>query len=468
MKKGSHAVVIGGSMAGLLTARILADHFDRVSVVERDGLVDTLEPPAVRKGVPQGRHVHGFWARGLDYLERILPGLRNDLVDGGAISGDVARDFVWHHFGETKLRESVGVPATVMTRPFLERAVRHRVMALPEVTFIAGQSVTGFISDPDNTRVTGVRVKPPDGPKWDLLADLVVDASGRSGVVSRWLAGVGYESPPETKVRIDVTHATRFFRRSQPTDAFGYLIAATPPFGRRAGICFAVEGGRWQMTLIGRMGEEPPTDSAGFREFAGSLPLSALHEIASCEEPLGEVATYRFPFNRRRHYEQLKLFPEGLIAIGDALASFNPAYGQGMTVVALEVEALERILTSSADLRGIARRFFAEAAKIIDIPWSIALAEDLRYPEAQGKRAFSFGPINAYLTRVHHAAAIDPVVCRTFFEVAGLQKRPSALFAPELVWRSLFPGRPELRHGRQVASDNSLEGVPDGRMKAVG
>jgi 2-polyprenyl-6-methoxyphenol hydroxylase-like FAD-dependent oxidoreductase len=251
MKKGSHAVVIGGSMAGLLTARILADHFDRVSVVERDWLGDTLEPPEVRKGVPQGRHVHGFWARGLDYLDSILPGLRDDLVDGGAISGDVARDFVWHHFGRTKLRESVGVPATIMTRPFLEREVRHRVTAVPGLTVIAGQSVTGFLSDAENTRITGVRVKPPDGPKWDLLADLVVDASGRSGVVSRWLAGVGYESPPETKVRIDVTHATRFFRRSQPTGAFGYLIAATPPFGPRAAAWVWGSCGRWAFTLMG-------------------------------------------------------------------------------------------------------------------------------------------------------------------------------------------------------------------------
>jgi 2-polyprenyl-6-methoxyphenol hydroxylase-like FAD-dependent oxidoreductase len=441
MKKGSHAVVIGGSMAGLLTARILSDHFERVSLVERD-LLDLEGAAEARKGVPQSRHVHGIWARGLEYIDRILPGVRGGLIDAGALSGDVARDFVWFQFDRMKLRQWAGVPATVMTRPLLEREVRRRVLALPAVALIHGQSVTGFTSDHENTRITGVTVKRADGSKWQLAADLVVDASGRSGVVSRWLAGLGYDSPPETKVRVDVTHATRMFRRTRETDALGYLISTTPPLGRRAGICFAVEGERWQMTLIGLMGEEPPSDGPGFCEYARSLPLPHLYDIARGEEALSDVSSYRFPFNRRRHYERLSMFPEGLLVVGDALASFNPAYGQGMTVAALEVEALEQILAGSSDLRGIAKRFFAAASKIIDIPWSLTLGEDLRYPEAQGKRRFSLGPVNAYVRRVHQAAAIDAVVCRTFFQVAGLEKRPSSLFMPEMIWRSLSAAPP--------------------------
>jgi 2-polyprenyl-6-methoxyphenol hydroxylase-like FAD-dependent oxidoreductase len=443
MNKGSHAVVIGGSMAGLLSARVLSEHFETVSVVERDPLSDA---PDARKGVPQARHAHGFWERGLLATDRLLPGLRSELIDGGAITGDLARDFVWHHFGRAKLREAVGVPATVMTRPFLEQRIRGRVMGLHSIRFVTGQTVSGFMSDPDNTRITGVKIKRADGSRWQLAADLVVDASGRSGVVSRWLEGLGYGSPAESKVRIDVTHVTRFFRRTRAADALGYLVGTTPPLGRRGGLCFAVEGDRWQMTLVGLVGEEPPTDAFGFAEYARSLPIPQLYDITRSEEALSDAVVYRFPFDRRRHYERLSLFPEGLIAIGDALASFNPAYGQGMTVAALEVEALDRILRASVDLDGIARRFFGAASRIIDVPWSLAIGEDLRHPGAQGKRPWLQGAVNAYYAQVHRAAATDPVACKTFFEVAGLQAPPSKLFTPELLWRSLFAARrPEPR-----------------------
>jgi 2-polyprenyl-6-methoxyphenol hydroxylase-like FAD-dependent oxidoreductase len=440
MKKGNHAIVIGGSIAGLLAARVLSEHFERVSVIERDSLQPDL--PLVRKGVPQARHVHGVWARGLAIIDRLLPGLARELVDGGAISGDVARDFVWYQFGHTKLRQAVGVPATVMTRPFLEWHVRKRVLALPNVEHI-NLSVTGFATDAEHARITGVVVKRADGSKTPLLGDLVVDASGRSGIAARWLEGLGYGSPPESKVRIDVTYATCMFRRTRATDALGYLIGSTPPLGRRAGFCFAVEDGRWQMTLVGLMGEEPPTDLPGFRDYAGSLPLPQLHEIACGEEPVGEIASYRFPFNRRRHYERLAMFPEGLLVLGDALASFNPAYGQGITVAAIEIELLEGILAAAPELKGVAKNFFAAAAEVIDVPWSQAIAEDLRYPEAQGSRPLLLPAINAYVGRLHRAASLDARVCRAFFEVAGLQKRPAHLFSPEIMWRCMFPASAE-------------------------
>lgn len=437
MNKGNHAVVIGGSIAGLLAARVLSEHFARVSIIERDALQPDL--PLVRKGVPQARHVHGLWARGLDYMDKLLPGLARELIEGGAISGDVARDFIWYQFGQAKLRDQVGVPATLMTRPFLECHVRSRVLELPNVELISGQSVTGFASDTEHARITGIILKHHDGLRATVAADLVVDASGRSGIGARWLEGLGYGAPPESAVRIDVTHATAIFRRTRPTDAIGYLIGSTPPLGRRAGSCVAVEGNRWQMTLCGLMGEEPPTDFDGFRKYAGSLPLPQLHDIASHEEPLGEITSYRFPFNRRRHYERLGMFPDGLLVVGDALASFNPVYGQGMTVAALEVEALENILATTPDLKGIAKRFFPAAAAIIDVPWSQAITEDFRYPEAQGKRPLLQPAINAYVSRLHRAAALDPRVCRAFFEVAGLQKSPGHLFSPEILWRCFFP-----------------------------
>lgn len=457
MNKGNHAVVIGGSIAGLLAARVLSEHFGRVSIIERDAL--PLDFPADRKGVPQARHVHGLWGRGLSAIERLLPGLTLDLMDGGALSGDAARDFVWHQFGSTKLREPVGVGATLMTRPLLEWHVRRRVLALSNVELIGGRNVTGFASDAEHARITGVLIKQPDASKVPLYADLVVDASGRGGLAARWLEGLGYGSPPETKIRIDVTHATCTFHRSRAGDALGYVAGASAPFGRRAGTCFAVEDDRWQMTLSGKMGEEPPGDLRGFREYARGLPIPQLYDIACGERALTEVTTYRFPFNRRRHYERLGMFPDGLLVLGDALASFSPVYAQGMTLAALQVEALEHALRQDEPLRGIARRFFPAAAEIIDLPWAQAVWEDLRYPEAEGRRPLLMPAVNAYVAKLHRAAAIDPRVCQTFFEVTGLEKSAAHLFTPEMVWRAMFPAHPA------VAA--RLEPLPDPAIDAV-
>lgn len=426
-------------MAGLLTARVLADHFERVSVIERD----TLEEEAgARKGLPQARHVHGFWARGLDYLESLLPGLRASLIEGGASVGDTTDRIVWHHYGYLKLKNQSGIVTTVMTRPFLEQEVLRRVRALPSITFITGRAVSKLLTDPQRTRVVGVELASAgDEPAHALSADLVVDASGRTGLSSRWLVELGYQAPPESRVRIDLTYVTRYFERSDTplaARAMGYATLQKPPTGRRAGVCFAVEGKRWQLTLVGIGGEHSPLDHAGFVDYARSLPLPELHEIAAHERPLGDAVMYKFASNLRRHYEHLQRFPAGLLVIGDALTSFNPTYGQGMTVAALEVEALGQLLARARSLDGLAKRFFTRAAKIVDTPWMLTTGEDLRYAGVTGARSWHMPISGAYVAAIHRASAVDATVCKRFFEVAGMQKAPHALFAPNIMLRALL------------------------------
>lgn len=433
-----HAIVLGASMSGLMTAAVLARHCKRVTIVERDALDD--DGFGWRKGVPHGRHVHGFWPRGMQVLDRLFPGFRAELLAGGATNCDSGSDFIWHQFGAMKLREPVDMPTTLMTRPFLEAHLRRRVRALPGVVLCDETSVESLIASADHRNVLGVRVSTRDGASRELRGDWVIDATGRAGLCGRWLEALGYERASESKVRIDVNYVTRLYERQRASSAQAHLLVNTPPAGKRAGVAFAVEGDRWVVTLAGFVGEQPPDDDASFLAYARSLPLPTIAEIIQHSRPLGEVAKFKFAYDVRRHYERLTRFPRGLLVTGDALASFNPAYGQGMTVAALEAEALDREFAARGDPGTLARRFFRQAAKIIDVAWSLTTGEDLRFPEVAGPRPAAMRWINAYVVRLHRAAALDAEVCRAFFRVAGFEARPESLFAPRIVWRVLRAG----------------------------
>lgn len=430
-----HAIVLGASMSGLLNAAVLARHFERVTIIERDALGAHSE---ARKGVPQGRHVHGFWQRGMQVIEGLLPGVRAELIATGAVAGDAGRDFMWHQFGVTKLRKAVGIPALLATRPHLEATVRQRVAAISNIQLRDNTSVLALIAEGRGQacRVRGVEIE-MENKRERLDADLVVDASGRAGLATRWLAELGCEAPAESKVKIDVAYVSRQFKRSERADTIAYLAITTPPEGKRGAVAFAVEGDRWLVSLAGFMGEQPPEDLTDFIEYARSLPVPDVYNIVSRCEPIGEPARFKFPTNLRRHYEKLQHFPAGFLVTGDALTCFNPAYGQGMTVAALEAEALDLELTKPSSSAALYKRFFKRAAKIIDVPWSLTTGEDLRYPEATGHRPFGLSLLNAYVTKLHRAAAHDHVVCRAFFRVASFEALPPSLFAPSIVWRVL-------------------------------
>ncbi|MGH7541795.1 MAG: FAD-dependent oxidoreductase, partial [Gemmatimonadota bacterium] len=135
-----HALVIGGSLAGLLAARVLSDHFDRVTIVERDPVRDRAE---TRKGQPQTRHLHGLLAQGLEILKRLFPGLEESLCEGGAIVADMGETIRWYQWGGYRIQFHSDLRGALMSRPFLEWQVRRRVLALPNVTLLDGRGVEG-------------------------------------------------------------------------------------------------------------------------------------------------------------------------------------------------------------------------------------------------------------------------------------------------------------------------------------
>lgn len=439
-QRRTHAVVLGASMAGLGAARALSNHFGRVTVVERD-VLPTRAAIASRKGVPQGNHGHGLLAPGYRILDAYFPGLMDELVAEGALRGDITGDFLWYQFGGFKLRANCDLGGVIVSRPFLETKVRERARALHNVTFLEDHDGVEPSFDSQSRRVTGLRIKNREtGDDTTLEADLVIDASGRGSLSPRWLSAWGFGEVEEATVKVDIGYATGNFER-RPGDlygAMGAIIAGKPPQSRRAAGLFGVEGNRWVVTLGCWLRDYPPTDLTGFREFARSLPTPEVYDLVKDREPMGELVQYRFPANRRRHFEKLSRFPEGYLVLGDAVCSFNPIYGQGMAVSCSEAKALDECLAAGdADL---ARRFFSRASALVDNPWAIATGEDLRFPEVEGERPPGAAFINRYMERAHQAATKDVVVLRKFFEVVNLLAPPTAMLAPNIALRVMLGG----------------------------
>lgn len=443
-----HAIVIGASMAGLLTARVLSDHYDEVTVIERDRLPDEA---AQRRGVPQGRHTHGLLASGREVLERLFPGFSQNLEQAGAVSSDIANDSRWFFEGACLSRVPSGLRGLLVSRPTLEAAVRSRVFALLNVRKRDNTAVEEFLVDDSRDRVTGVHAAGEN-----RRADLVVDATGRGSRTLQWLEQFGYEQPPAEAVQVSLGYTTRFFRR-RVTDLGGDTAVIIPPTpeGKRGGVMLAQEGDRWVVTLIAHFGNYAPESLDGFIDYAATLPAPYIHEIVRRAEPLGEAASARFPASIRRRYETLKRFPKGLLVVGDALCSFNPIYGQGMSVAALEAMELHKCLAEIRDDRTLAATFFRRAAKVVDIPWSIAAGNDLRMKEATGRRTAAVKLINWYMSKLHRAGHVDAAPALAFHRVGNLLAPPPSIMHPRIavrvLWRNLSPRKQPASKPAQAA-----------------
>jgi 2-polyprenyl-6-methoxyphenol hydroxylase-like FAD-dependent oxidoreductase len=454
MSRFEHAVVIGGSLGGLLAARVLSDHFRRVTILERDPVHDY---PESRKGQAHTQHVHGLLAGGFAVLEQYFPELRQALLDGGGLIDDLGRAFCWHAEGGYRRPVRLGAEAAGSSRPFLEYTVRRMLLARPGVTLFDNAAVSGLLATADWGRVHGVAVEwRGSGPggmagTGELAADLVVDCSGRGSRLPRWLAELGYGQPPVSLVGVNLVYATRLYRRDPggPHGEHFLQIEPSPPLQRRAAAMMPVEGNRWVATVGGWHGDCAARDEESFLAHAASLPAPDIYNLLRHAEPLSDVVTYRFGNSVRRRYERMGRFPGGLLALGDAIASFNPIYGQGMTVAALEARALDRLLAGSETLDGLPPRYFRRAAKVVDTPWQIAVGADFRFPQTTGEKPPGTALVNRYLTRVHRATHHDEVVSRTFLRVANLLEPPSSLFHPRLVWRVL-------RNGNAAGSPTSV------------
>ncbi len=436
-----HALVIGGSMAGLLTARVLSEHFERVTLIERDHLIDDAQP---RKGVPQGRHVHTLLAGGAAILGEYFPDLFAALEEDGAVSLGPA-DIRRYQLGRRVAPIPGAARSLWQSRPFLEQHVRAALLARNNVHILDGCSVTRLSMNDE--RITGVALRHRSGEQREdeLAADLVVDASGRGSRAPQWLASLGYGQVEETCVKIDVGYASRVYRCPDQlkSDWKVLIVLGTPPDNKRAGVISPLEGGYWMVTLGGWLRDYPPDDAAGFLEYARSLARPDLSEAIKEAEPVTPIVMYKYSANRWRRYERLSRLPEGFILMGDAVCTFSPVYGQGMSVAAMEAKALDTCLreqqgsTGNTHATSFPQRFQQAIAKEIKTAWMLSTGYDLRYPGSEGHRSLGMRLLNWYLSRVIGLTASHPLVAATFFQVWHLLKPLRSLFEPRIVWAVL-------------------------------
>ena len=469
--KDGRAVVIGAGIAGLVAARVLAEHYLDVRVLDRDDLARVDREQRLpgrdggqsrRRGVPQGRHIHALLPRGREILEDLFPGLTGELVAGGAPSGDMLGDARLHLGGHRFARTHAGLPMLSVSRPYLERAVRDRVRSWSNVTFAPACDVLGLVTTRDGRRVTGVRLlRRTDGSAAEVLdAELVIDAMGRGSRCPVWLEDLGYRPPAEERVVVDLGYVTRHYRL--PSDAldgdWGTLQGPTPALAR-GGALAHIEGDRWIVTLFGYGGHQPPTDPDKFEHFADTLPFRDLSQAIRRGEADDDPVAFRFPASIRRRYERLAELPQGVLPLGDAVCSLNPIYGQGMTVAALQAQALRDHLRH-AD-RPDPRRWMRTVAGIVDAPWDMVVGGDMALPEVQGPRTRQVRVLGAYVARLHTAATHDPRLAITFARVMALVDPPTSLLRPATAARVLLP-RPR-RHDRTRLDGPIPRARADGR-----
>lgn len=451
---GERAVVLGASMSGLLAARVLSDFYRTVTVVERDVLSDE---PESRRGVPQGRHGHVLLARGAQTVGELFPGILDELVaDGAPVWDDAEYCRLYLSFGGHLMPRSgkaaVDDPkANALyqpSRPLLECHVRRRLQAIENVTIVDGQDVAGLTSTADRKRVTGVRVVDRGGgSEQELTADLVVDAMGRAAHTPAFLEGLGYGRPAEDHVVVHTTYVSQLLRIPPGTlKEMLTLVGAAP--GRPTGmLLFGYENDTWMFTVFGMVGHQPPRDLAGMLSFAQDFAPAHVLAAVQAGEPVAPVVQHRLPSSQWRRYDKMRRFPEGLLVTGDAMCSFNPVYGQGMSVAAMDALALQESLRRG--VTGLSRRYFRAAAKSIGVAWGLAAGPDLAFPEVEGRRTPAMRLTNRFADWVLTACETDPVVHAQFTRVTGLVEPPSHLFDPSFIYRVATVNRRRRQRGSQ-------------------
>lgn len=436
------AIVIGAGIGGLTAAGALAGHFDQVVVLERD------PPPAAaswRAGAPQARHVHGLLAGGLKACAELFPGIEQDLLRAGALPLNGSLDVRVERPGfDPYPARDLGVSTFAASRPLIESVLRARVERVSTVRLQSSCRVSAIRFTADGSSATGVSVEDADGQTRDLHADLIIDASGRGSLTMDMLRATGRTAPPETTIGVDIGYASATYEIPPRVDRSwkGVLTFPQAPQSSRGALMLPQEGGLWLLSLGGRGDDKPPGDEVGFLEFARHLRTSTIYDAIRGARRVGEIHRFAFPQSRWRHFDRVSDFPRGVLPIGDAICTFNPVYGQGMSVAAQESLLLKRLLapgrSGTATLPSLTDAFLAATGPILETPWAMAAVPDFIFPQTTGERPPDFARLLRLGFAMQRLAARRPEVHKLVIEVQHLLKPRSAYRTPLLMARLLL------------------------------
>jgi 2-polyprenyl-6-methoxyphenol hydroxylase-like FAD-dependent oxidoreductase len=434
---GRHAIVVGAGIGGLVAARALASSFGTVTVLERD---DLPSEPIVRTGTPQARQIHVLLRGGLDALIDVFPEFETELAHAGAVRVRVGSQSLLEMPGFDPFpRRDLGFDYLCMTRPLVEFVARRLVEQQRNITLKSRCRVTQFLESPDHGAVAGVRYDEANGQSNELAADLIVDASARGVLTLELLDKVGLPRPKETEIGIDLRYATAMFE-IPPSAARDWRSVLHRPSAQsgRGGVLIPVENKCWQVTLTRMHGGTMPESVEDFIAFARTLRTPTIHDAIASAVPVGPIYRFGFPSSIRRRFEALDRFPDNLLPLGDAICRFNPAFGQGMSVVAQEVGVLKRLIEARAldadPLRGLARSFFAAIQDFLAAPWAVA-ESDFIYEKTRGQCPNDFYKRVNFNSALQRVAKEDATVHQIMIEVNHLVKPFSALRDPQIVSR---------------------------------
>jgi 2-polyprenyl-6-methoxyphenol hydroxylase-like FAD-dependent oxidoreductase len=433
---GERAIVVGGGIAGLSAARALSDRFRQVVILDRDELPDSATP---RPGVPQGKHPHGLLAGGLKALERLFPGLGNELRQAGAVPinrgfdilYEVARQDPWP-------RIKLDLPTYALTRPLLELTLRNEVARLTNVKVRGGCRVLNIIAEPGTGAATDICYRTSEGKLETLRSDLIIDASGNGSLTSDFLKASRRRLPEETSIGVNMHYSSALLDHADIKD--NYKVAYTIPDApeeSRGGFLFPAENGTYQLVLIGRGEDIPPIKESEFRSYAWNLRTPTIYNAIKNAKLLTEITPNSFKQSRWRHFSQVSDFPRGLLPIGDAICRFNPVYGQGMSTAARQASLLFDLLgRSTGDLLStLAPDFLTKAEEIIADPWAMSAVPDFVYPDTTGVRPKNLEELLNFQQGLARLAVRDAGVLEMLLDVRNLLKPLKVLDDPSIVSR---------------------------------
>lgn len=415
-------------MGGLLAAAALSDAFGKITIIEKDSLAGS---PRFRNGVAQGAHVHTLLGYGVEAMDSLIPGLMADIYSAGAVK--IRRNFdIWFHdaIGPTPIRD-VGILTPSVTRPLLEHVTRQRVLALPNVDLRDATKMLDFEID-EQGGVSGIRVLNEDTYE-SISADLIVECSGRASKLETWLAGHGFGEAPSQRLKILMGYTSGFFRMPDDIAATGKacLMLAVPP-GYRAAYLTPVDGNMWLATMYGRGKDTAPPDPEGFVTWAKGLPHPVVHDMLVRADPVSKFKTYKIPYGVWYRYDQVPNFPRNLIPLGESLTSFNPMYGQGMSLAAGQALSLREAIKGGLDAH-MPARYFGGCNWLNGVGWSVMETRDFAYDCTSGDRPADLEARWQAAAAIRILAETDSEVHALSVRVTHLLESPSELGRPEII-----------------------------------